>query len=106
MENTVKTWLEKLLVIISMPFNYAVPRRAERFLASKIVGHFRRNAQVIELGNLDVSRDFSDVRDVVRIYAELLESDVRSQVVNVCSGTDKSLWESLRMMPMIAWAYH
>lgn len=102
MEHMVRNWFDKLPIIVTRPFNYTGPGQDERFLVPKIVGHYRRNARVIELGNLDVSRDFSDVRDVVQVYAELLESDARSCVVNVCSGTDISLREILRMMSDIA----
>lgn len=37
-------------------------------------------------GNLDVERDFLDVRDVVAAYIKLLESDINTGIFNVCSG--------------------
>ncbi|SFP37315.1 GDPmannose 4,6-dehydratase [Butyrivibrio proteoclasticus] len=40
----------------------------------------------IRVGNLNVARDFSDVRDVVRAYRMVLESDDCSQIYNICSG--------------------
>lgn len=55
-------------------------------MVAKIVDHFRRRAPVIELGNLDVARDFSDVRDVAEVYLRLIESHTVSDIVNVCSG--------------------
>ena len=60
--------------------------QTENFLIPKIVSHFKRRAEKIELGNLEVSRDFSDVRDVVAAYVALLESNIRSEVFNICSG--------------------
>ena len=36
-------------------------------------------------GNADARRDFTDVRDVVRAYRLLAESDLRG-AVNICSG--------------------
>jgi nucleoside-diphosphate-sugar epimerase len=72
------------------------------FLPAKIVDHFRRKARTIELGNLEVARDFSDVRDVVRAYRSLLEAPVAAKTFNVCSGTSHSLASMLRTMSDIA----
>ena len=52
-----------------------------------------RRPAVISVGNLDVVRDFSDVRDVVRAYAALLETGQAGEVYNVCSGRGVSLRE-------------
>lgn len=93
MEHMARTWFDRLPIIITRPFNYTGPGQDERFLIPKIVGHFRRGERVIELGNLDVSRDFSDVRDVVNAYAALLESNAHGVTLNVCSGTATSLRE-------------
>lgn len=49
----------------------------------------------IEVGNLDIKRDFSDVRDVVRAYRLLLESDYAGTVFNIGSGKAYSLRELL-----------
>jgi len=102
MEHMVRTWFERLPIVITRPFNYTGPGQDERFLIPKIVGHFKRGAREIELGNLDVSRDFSDVSDVVAAYAALLESDTRSVTVNVCSGRATSLREIIAKMNDIA----
>ncbi|MBD3816576.1 MAG: GDP-mannose 4,6-dehydratase [Halothiobacillus sp.] len=102
MEHMVRTWFDRLPIIITRPFNYTGPGQDERFLIPKIVGHFKRGMSKIELGNLDVSRDFSDVADVVAAYIALLESDARSTTVNVCSGRDTSLREVISMMSTIA----
>ncbi|MDO1841400.1 GDP-mannose 4,6 dehydratase, partial [Escherichia coli] len=68
---------------------------ADNFLLPKIVSHFRRKAEVIELGNLDVWRDFSDVRAVVQAYRGLIEARPVGQAINVSSGTTHSLREVL-----------
>lgn len=102
MEHMARTWLDRLPIILVRPFNYTGPGQNTQFLVPKIVDHFRRKAPAIELGNLDVSRDFSDVRDVVAAYMGLLESDARSLTVNVCSGTDISLRAILAQMVEIA----
>ncbi len=58
--------------------------------------------KVIELGNIDVSRDFSDVRDIAKAYVNLLESDIISETVNLCSGNIYSLSEIIAIMNKIA----
>ena len=72
------------------------------FLIPKIVGHFQRRERVIELGNIDVERDFSDVRTIARIYSALLQKAPAGDVFNVCSGKVYSLKEVLAMVADIA----
>lgn len=102
MEHMVATWFERLPIVMARPFNYTGPGQDERFLIPKIVGHFARSEPAIELGNLDVSRDFSDVRDVVGSYVRLLDSDVCGQRVNICSGRAVALREIISLMESIA----
>ncbi|MGQ9426877.1 GDP-mannose 4,6-dehydratase [Gilvimarinus sp. F26214L] len=102
MEHMVATRFSDLPIVITRPFNYTGPGQHSRFLIPKIVGHFRDGKREIELGNLDVSRDFSDVRDVVAAYMGLLQSDVIGQRVNVCSGKPVALRAVLDMMSNIA----
>ena len=98
MEHMVRTWFDKLPIVITRPFNYTGVGQDEKFLIPKIVGHFRRREPVIELGNLDVARDFSDVRDVVAAYVRLLQADGSGgQTVNICSGQAHSLQDILSM---------
>lgn len=102
MEHMAKLWFDDVPLIITRPFNYTGPGQAEQFLIPKIVSHFKRQAAEIELGNIDVFRDFSDVRDIAKAYVCLLESDVRSQVVNLCSGHVYSLSSMIEKMEVIA----
>ena len=97
MEYMAKTWLPKLPITLVRPFNYTGPGQAENFLLPKIVSHFRERARLIELGNLDVWRDFSDVRAVVEAYRRLLECQQPGETFNVASGVVHSLREILAM---------
>jgi GDP-4-dehydro-6-deoxy-D-mannose reductase len=45
----------------------------------------------LSVGNLEVTRDFTDVQDVVRAYALLLKKGQSSEVYNICSGQEQSL---------------
>ena len=80
-----------LPIVLSRPFNYTGCGQSPNFLIPKIVDAFKAGKREIELGNLDVSRDFSDVRDVVAAYLRLLETDIMAPAYNICSGAATSL---------------
>jgi GDP-6-deoxy-D-talose 4-dehydrogenase len=104
MEHMARTWMNRLPIVIARPFNYTGPGQDEtRFVIPKIIGHLKRRAAVLELGNLDVARDFSDVLDVVEAYARLLDSAAAvGQTLNICSGTAYPLRSVLDMACEIA----
>ena len=102
MEYMARLWMDRLPIVIARPFNYTGVGQAPQFLLPKIVAHFQRGDKFIELGNVDVERDFSDVREVARAYRRLLNEAPAGEVFNVCSGTAWSLKEVLAMMGQIA----
>jgi nucleoside-diphosphate-sugar epimerase len=102
MEHMVRTWCDSLPIVITRPFNYTGVGQEPHFLVPKIVSHFAQRAPVIELGNTDVARDFSDVRTVALIYRRLLEAAPAGEIFNICSGVAYSLAEVLDMMAEIA----
>lgn len=51
----------------------------------------------MQLGNLDVARDFTDVRDLVFAYQKLLEHPDAKGVYNVCSGQAATLEQVIAM---------
>lgn len=102
MEYMAKLWMQRLPIVIVRPFNYTGLGQSESFLLPKIVSHFRRKSDTIELGNLDVSRDFSDVRSVAYAYRRLLETRPVGEIVNVCSGKPTSLREVLALVQDIS----
>jgi nucleoside-diphosphate-sugar epimerase len=97
MESLVRTWFDRLPIVITRPFNYTGRGQSDRFLVPKIVSHFVQKRPVIELGNLDVARDFSDVRTVAQAYRHLLEADAAGEIVNVCGETPYTLQQILQM---------
>lgn len=97
LEHAARQYFDTLPIVITRPFNYTGPGQAERFLVPKIVQHFREGKREIELGNIDIIRDFSDVRDVVEAYRMLIELGTPSQTYNICSGRGISLREILSL---------
>lgn len=82
----------RLPIVVVRPFNYTGIGQSPSFVIPKIVAALRGGADHIELGNLDVSRDWSDVRFVAECYARLLQSDQAiDQTYNICSGRSVSL---------------
>jgi nucleoside-diphosphate-sugar epimerase len=103
MEHVARLYSARLPLIICRPFNYTGVGQMDTFLLPKIVAHIRRRAPSIELGNLDVARDFSDVRDVSATYAQLLEEPrAVNETLNVCSGRAYTLREVLQMTEEIS----
>lgn len=102
MEYMARTWSDRLPVLITRPFNYTGVGQDMNFLVPKIVEHFRRGERRIELGNIDVWREFMDVRVVAWIYRRLLETVGSGDLFNICTGASYSLREILAAMARIA----
>ncbi|AZQ50313.1 NAD-dependent epimerase/dehydratase family protein [Burkholderia cenocepacia] len=102
MEYMARLWHDKLPIVVARPFNYTGVGQSPQFLLPKIVSHFQRGERVIELGNIDIERDFSDVRRVVDAYRRLLQLAPAGGVFNVCSGRAVSLNAVIAMMEQIA----
>lgn len=77
---------------ILRPSNHTGPRRRPLYVLSsfaKQLAEIKRGLRqpVLSVGNLNVHRDFVDVRDIVRAYGLVLTSDgADQQIFNVCSG--------------------
>jgi nucleoside-diphosphate-sugar epimerase len=93
MEYLARTWMERLPIVIVRPFNYTGVGQSERFVIPKLVAHFARRAPEVRLGNIEVAREFNDVRMVADAYVRLLQRGEAGQVYNVCTGRAVSLRE-------------
>jgi GDP-4-dehydro-6-deoxy-D-mannose reductase len=94
---------EGLSVVLTRTFPHTGPRRGESFAESSFARQIAeieagRRRPILEVGNLDVVRDFTDVRDVVRAYRLLLERGVSGEVYNVCSGRGVRLRDLLQSL--------
>lgn len=83
-------------------FNHIGPGQRPAFvcagLAQRIAIAERDGTNAIDVGSLDVRRDFTDVRDVVRAYRLAAEAGVAGAVYNVCSGVDRSIREIAELL--------
>jgi len=95
--------IENLDVVIARSFPHTGPGQSPDFVCSDWASQIARIEKglaepVIKVGNLNVKRDFTDVRDVVRAYILLMEKGIRGEVYNVCSGGAVSLREILDLL--------
>jgi GDP-4-dehydro-6-deoxy-D-mannose reductase len=86
-----QAWLGRGLEVIRVrPFNHTGPGQAEGFvvpdLAHEVARAARGELDLISTGNISVSRDITDVRDVVRAYRLLVLHGQPGEAYNVCSG--------------------
>ena len=87
-------------VIRARPFNHTGPGQAPIFVCSEFAravaaAEKGQGPTVLRVGNLDVERDFSDVRDVVRGYVALFERGRSGEAYNLASGRPRTIREVL-----------
>lgn len=102
MECIARNYFQKLPIIISRPFNYTGIGQVENFLIPKIVHHFKEKKATIELGNINVSREFNNVEYVCEVYKRLLECKTNSEVVNISSNKGIKLLDVIDIMNNLA----
>lgn len=91
MELMAANYLARLPLSFVRPFNYTGVGQGDRFVIPKLVKLFARRAAVLEMGNLDVVREFNDVRHVCATYMKLLATALPGQVYNLCGGNAVTL---------------
>lgn len=103
MELVAGFWCDRLPVTLVRPFNYTGVGQDNIFLIPKIVDHFKAREPVIELGNLDVWREFNDVRFIADCYVKLigLAPAISGQAINICTGNAYSLREVISLCQKI-----
>lgn len=90
--------LDGLHVVRVRPFNHTGPGQSPDFVLPSLVGQVAKieaglTEPVLKVGNLDSVRDFSDVRDVMKAYPELLQKGETGRVYNLGSGKGVSVRE-------------
>jgi GDP-4-dehydro-6-deoxy-D-mannose reductase len=96
-------------VVLTRTFHHTGPGRGEAFAESSFARQIAEaegglRPPMLQVGNLNAVRDFTDVRDVVRAYWALLERGEAGAVYNVCSGRGRTIRELLDILLSISGA--
>lgn len=94
-------------ILIARPFNHAGPGQADHFVLPDMARQLLRVRQglqspQISVGDVDVTRDFLDVRDVVQAYFDLLDKGQPGEIYNVCSGQEQLIRGLIMQMAELA----
>lgn len=94
---------KNLFIFVSRSFNHIGPGQSETFVASDFAKQIaqiekKKAEPVINVGNLNVYRDFLDVRDVVKAYCYIISKGVPGQAYNVCSGKKVKIEDILNIL--------
>lgn len=86
-------------IVCTRSFNHLGPGQTDRFVVSSFVRQAvemsRGKRPAITCGNLDIVRDFIDVRDVISAYDIVMSGGISGEIYNVCSGSGVTLRELL-----------
>jgi nucleoside-diphosphate-sugar epimerase len=89
---------DRLPIVITRPFTYTGPGQNNQFVIPKIVEHFAKRLPYIELGNLNVEREFNDVRMICAAYLQLLHDGRAGEIYNLCSGQSHTLQSAIQLL--------
>lgn len=83
-------------VVIARPFNHIGPGQSSRFVVSHLARQLveieqKKREPVLDVGDMNVQRDFTDVRDITKAYELLLGAGKSGEAYNVCSGKAVSI---------------
>ena len=96
----------ELDIVRVRPFNHIGERQEKGFVVSdfahQIIQIERKLQQEIQVGNLQVTRDFSDVKDIVQAYLLLMAEGKSGEVYNVGSSKDVTIQELLARMKALS----
>ncbi len=96
MELMARLWMKRLPIVITRPFNYTGIGQPVEFVIPKIVEHFNAKEPVISMGSTHLFREFGDVRDVVDVYAHIIEQPPVDETLNICSNQPVRLDDVLK----------
>jgi len=96
-----KLFMDRLPICIVRPFNYTGVGQSTDFLVPKIIHHFLEKRPHIMLGNMNIHREFNDVRNVVDIYSSLITGSFSGKVFNICTEKTYSIANIINMCEKI-----
>ncbi len=101
------SYSEPWRIIVARPFNHIGPGQGEAFVIPSMARQLVRVRQglqpaQLEVGDVDVTRDFLDVRDVLQAYLALLKHGRNGEIYNVCSGVEQRVRDLIMQMANLA----
>ncbi len=96
-----------LKIIIARPFTHIGPGQSDKFSISNFASQIAQiylglNDPIITVGNLNTSRDLTDVRDVARAYWNLVDKGKVGEIYNICSGVERNIGDVLNELIYIS----
>lgn len=101
MEYMARAYQDSLQIVIARPFNYTGRGQTLNFVIPKLVDHFKRKVSSVQLGNVNVGREFNDVRMVCDAYLALLEHGESGEAYNICTGKTYTLLEVINTLSIL-----
>ena len=86
--------VESFEILVTRSFTHIGPGQSDRFAISNFAKQIAeiklgRREPVLYVGDLEATRDYTDVRDIVRAYDLLLQKGTNGDIYNVCSGEER-----------------
>jgi len=93
----------KVRIVRTRGFNHTGPRRGDTFAESTFAKQIaliekKKQEPVIHVGNLEASRDYTDVRDMVKGYLLSVEKCDPGDVYNICTGSAIKIGDMLKLL--------
>lgn len=92
-----------LSIVRSRSFNHTAPRRGDVFVEANFARQIAEieaglAEPILRVGNLNVRRDYTDVRDMVRAYWLLTQKGHPGEVYNICSGRSLTIQQIMEIL--------
>lgn len=101
------SYTEPWRIIVARPFNHIGTGQGDAFVIANMARQIVRIRQGVQpphldVGDIDVTRDFLDVQDVIEAYLLLLDKGRNGEVYNVCSGQERRVRDLISEMAELA----
>ena len=101
------SYTEPWRIIMARPFNHIGTGQGDAFVIANMARQIVRIRQggqppYLDVGDIDVTRDFLDVQDVIEAYLLLLDKGRNGEVYNVCSGQERRVRDLISEMAELA----
>lgn len=101
------SYTEPWRIMVARPFNHIGAGQGDSFVIANMARQLVRarlglQPPRLEVGDIDVTRDFLDVQDVIHAYLLLLQKGRNGEVYNVCSGRERKVRDLINEMAELA----